>query len=674
MPRARVRSAKYSLALSWMAAAASLSLAASPARAQEGESLDLTELESMSLEELLDTEVTTASKSGEKQSDAPGVISVVTQDELRRFGAVTLKDILNRVPSLISSSTSFADRTTIAARGDQIRVDSGHVLILINGRPTRESLQGGVASEVLEAFPVNIIDRIEVIRGPGSVLYGTNAFSAVINIITERPKAGSKAALKVMGGVPASFGESAKSVTQIGDVGIVLSASHLKLADWDTTYRYSPPDTVRVDEQQISIPDVKQGAYLDLNAGDLRLMSTFNQWDHSYFWRGNVGDNRFRRGFSDLGYRFRLVDSLKWDMELHATYTYAEMRAFSVPGVSRKSHDVIGEWSNFMHLTDNLRLVAGAVYNFIQGEEDYLEDSRRLVVSDGTRESAGFYAQLDYQLIESLKLIGGVQANAIENVDPEVVPRAGIIFNPISQLNFKALYGQAFRAPSLNEINLRHPELWGQTELLPEKVHTIDVGVSYLGDELTAGLNYFNTRQNDIIQIDQTPSTRISAPTYYNNIGEVRLQGLEFEGKYYVIKPVYLTASALYFESKDGEGNEDVTPIPSFGTKAGASYMADGVTASVFHIFQGPLAPVYNARENPDPEAYHLLNGYLSFDLAHAADFRFMDSLSIFLEADNLLDQKVYLPDWGGAIGESIPVNPGRTVFLGISGAGPSGG
>src|SRR5262249_36639457 len=130
--------------------------------------------------------VTTVSKFSENLADAPGVISIITKDELKRFGAMSLREVLERVPSLVRSSSYFTDRSLVAARGDQTKIDGGHILILINGRPSREVLEGGLITDLLESFPVGILERIEVIKGPGSVLYGSNAFSAVINLITQK--------------------------------------------------------------------------------------------------------------------------------------------------------------------------------------------------------------------------------------------------------------------------------------------------------------------------------------------------------------------------------------------------------------------------------------------------------------------------------------------------------
>src|ERR1051326_7195891 len=167
----------------WLCRFLALACASVAAQAQEE---NASKLSSLDLASLLDMKVVTASKFSEKLSDAPGMVTVITQDELRRFGGLTLGEILPRVAGLSGSSGFYSDRSLISVRGDQTKLNGGHILILINGRPTREILEGGIISDLIESFPVRILERIEVIRGPGSVLYGSNAFSGVINLITRK--------------------------------------------------------------------------------------------------------------------------------------------------------------------------------------------------------------------------------------------------------------------------------------------------------------------------------------------------------------------------------------------------------------------------------------------------------------------------------------------------------
>jgi hypothetical protein len=112
------------------------------------------DLASMDIEQLMNLKVTTASLFSDKLSEAPGIMSVVTSDEPRRFGGLTLGEILDRVPGLTQSSQSFSDRASVAADSDLSAPAGGHILMLINGRPTREVMAGGIIADLLESFPV----------------------------------------------------------------------------------------------------------------------------------------------------------------------------------------------------------------------------------------------------------------------------------------------------------------------------------------------------------------------------------------------------------------------------------------------------------------------------------------------------------------------------------------
>src|SRR6185295_16486188 len=116
------------------------------------------QLDHLDLESLFNLKVTTASKFLQNLSDAPGVLSIVSKDELRRFGGTTLREVLERVPGLAGTTAYFTDRSLVAARGDQTKINGGHILYLVNGRPTREILEGGIVSDLLESFPINALE------------------------------------------------------------------------------------------------------------------------------------------------------------------------------------------------------------------------------------------------------------------------------------------------------------------------------------------------------------------------------------------------------------------------------------------------------------------------------------------------------------------------------------
>jgi outer membrane receptor for ferrienterochelin and colicins len=638
----------------------------------QGFAQDTEELVSMSLEDLLNMEVITVSKSSEKLSDAPGVISVVSKQEIQMFGGTTLKDILERVPGLIGSTVYMTDRSTLAPRGDQVLASSSHVLFLINGRPVRESLEGGIKSEIYESFPVNVIEKIEVIRGPGSVLYGSNAFSAVINVITQEAE---KTGVEVMGlaGQDGAYGGLGKVTLKTGDFSLIAAGREFEKAEWETEVEYGnyyhpmlPSDTTLL--SNVTIPNKGRGAYLGMNFKDLKFMGSYTKWEHSYFVNDyatvipvpTYGDVEWEKLFANLGYS--LIVTEKWNMDFNVTYNKSTFETASWPSSSRNSYEVVGEWTNFMNPVENLGIVFGGLYNYFQGKEETPSDG---VITNANRYSVGAYVQLDYRVIEKLKLIGGVQANKVEKIDLNAVPRLGVIWNVFDRLNVKALYSQAFRAPSINELSLDFPQMQGNPNLTPEKVSTVDLGINYQGEKGQAGINFFYSDMKDLIYQDRSGAV----PTYMNG-DQVTFQGVELEGKYYITRNLLLIGSTLYQENENKAGEENVTPIANLGAKFGIGYTSEnGFDAGIFNVYQADLDKKYDSHYNPSTEAYNLLNAHLKYNLNNLLKVKALQNLCLFIQADNILDEELWLPDWGLLPGKTIPVNQGRAIYVGLSAA-----
>jgi len=623
------------------------------------------DLGALDLESLLSTKVITASKFSENLADAPGIISVISQDELRRFGGMTLQEVLQRVPGLSLTSAYFTDRSLVAARGDQTKINGGHILFLINGRPTREVLEGGLISDLLEAFPVNALEKIEVIKGPGSVLYGSNAFSAVVNLITKKAETNGLA-ISGFGGEKGAKGNAGQVMIKRGDFSLFGAGQFHQKPTWNTSYRLpvsligdplAPPVPL---VQPMSLEDRGDGAYLGANYKKLAFMSSFTEWHAPSFVRGSIASNKWRRGFADLGYTLKPTGD--WDMSFNATYTRNTFDNFGYPSIGRDSQELVLEWTNSVTLNSRNRLTFGSLFNHIEGQETYFGIDPPIQISDGSRPGGAFYAQWDHQLVDTVKLVGGFQFNKIDGTSVNVVPRVGAIWNPTSHVGVKALYSGAFRAPSINETTLNHPGLQGTPGLRPEKVGTLDLSVSYQANRFQGALTYFHSRQTDSIIIDTRPVRWV-----YLNLGEATFQGFELEGKYYLRKSLFLTGSASYQANQDGKGNHNITPIPNFGAKAGLSYRAEnGLTLSIFDNYQGSINGFTNTTVNPAPSAYHLLSSHVRYDLSRYLGSKDKGGIALFAHAENLADRQVWLPDWGNNSGDTMPVNRGRTVYFGI--------
>jgi len=174
-PASRAR--RHSAALAWMMAGL---LAAGTAQASHTKGLpdDLTD---MSLEALMDIEITSVLKRPQKKSEAAAAVFVIKQEDLRRWGVTNIPDALRRVPGLQVARID-ANKWAITARGFNSRF-ANKLLVLIDGRSVYTPLFAGVYWEANEVL-LEDVERIEVIRGPGGTLWGANAVNGVINIIT----------------------------------------------------------------------------------------------------------------------------------------------------------------------------------------------------------------------------------------------------------------------------------------------------------------------------------------------------------------------------------------------------------------------------------------------------------------------------------------------------------
>ena len=168
-----------------MAFACSIVAGAPLAAVAQGQNATPNDLATLSLEDLLRIQVTTASKKSESLFDAPAIMVVLTESDLQSYGGRSLVEVIDRTTSVFFMGNQENLQGALTMRGDATLGSNNHILVLVNGRPIQESTHGGMIHPFLRSFPLASVKQIEIIRGPGSVLYGTNAYVGVINVITK---------------------------------------------------------------------------------------------------------------------------------------------------------------------------------------------------------------------------------------------------------------------------------------------------------------------------------------------------------------------------------------------------------------------------------------------------------------------------------------------------------
>ena len=148
-------------------------------------------------------------------------------------------------------------------------------------------MEGRIDSDILESFPVNTLERIEVIKGPGSVLYGSDAFYGVINLITKKAE-GESAQVSAAGGANGATAASAEVLFQKGGVDVVAAAQYRQFPRWDLTYQFNPASV------NTTVSNEGEGGYLGINYRGLSFMSSYTGLEASSF-SSAVGDMRVKR-------------------------------------------------------------------------------------------------------------------------------------------------------------------------------------------------------------------------------------------------------------------------------------------------------------------------------------------------------------------------------------------
>lgn len=628
------------------------------------------ELTDMNLDELLNVEIMTVSKKWENITDSPGVVTTVTAREIEYFGANNLLEVLERVPGIYGMWSHYFPQNGFSMRGDYPSHVNPHILLLIDGRPSRESVQGGFNSGIYTTFPLSAIERIEIVRGPGSVLYGTNAFSGVVNIITKKSKS-DQMKLNIGGG---SFG------TIKGSLGVGLKrktfdinahANYFKETGWGFSALMAPgaPVTADYSEELYS-------ANVNFNFGNISLNAFWgsnNQGIAVPFPIAKPGTYKSKRLFLDIGYEYEF--SSIWTTKLNVTYNYMKDDFDNLSGfvAEPKSEDIVLEMTHFIKPDERMNILFGGSVNLQAGHfKIHTTSTPTYPVELYHQTWWNLYLQADYRPSKYFKLIAGGQLNKPNTVDIDFVPRIGVVLNATDKLGFKFLYGQAFRSAfSLETKIVNPPVLLGDANLEPEKIRTIDAQVFFSGKKTQFAATYFLSKEKNLIT--RKPSPVPGFQLIYTNAGTLTLQGIELEVKSNPNKNIFLMGSLAYMHNHDDDNLEDITFMPNFLAKAGIAYSRKNLySISVFNTFSSKthevsMANPNAANVNPKVNSFNNLTANVRFNLAKLFNISRTKSIMFSIYAVNLLDAKLYQPEVIFQRINTVPARGGRAFYATLS-------
>ncbi|MDY6950763.1 MAG: TonB-dependent receptor [Thermodesulfobacteriota bacterium] len=617
------------------------------------------DLMNMELEELLDLEISVASKKSESHLEAPGVVVVVPREEFTVYGDRNLHQLLQRQPSVYTRYSFVYSDNLAGFRGDMLTHAETHTLVLFNGRPIRESAQGHNVN-MYKTFPLASLESVELIRGPGSVLYGSNAFAGVVNLRSRPVPEELEFSVSAMTGSHEYYDTTLSAGGRSGDLGFVADVR----VSGQQGYDYRMTDAMGVsgehnkDDKGVSgtLHLDYRGLTFDLFASDVETFTLGVQ----PFWSNPHDEIRNKKLFANAGYRLAVHD--RATLELNLTYNLQEnvLSSYDPWKIGTNTSDILGEVTLYTNPLDNLNVVLGYLHEDRRNyapDDDYFQS---IPSYDYSPDSA--YAQADYKIGESVKLIVGGQWNESPLGDTDVISRFGVIFTPFERWGLKLLLGEAFRAPVTLESDLDDPLLMGNDDLKPETVTTYDAQLFYHDDKTYAAVTYFNSTIEDLIIYDASVS-----PMSYMNGGEHDFDGIEVEAKYYFTPHWHVLGSFMYQKNHPDAGlNPSV--VPEKMAKLGTAYTWDRVSAAVFYSYFGTPPRIRSPLVvNPTPEALNLVSLNLRMDVSEWMGLDKGQSV-LTLRAENIVDEEIYVPTFAyTGTPNSFPYGPGATFYAGLT-------
>ena len=603
-------------------------------------SQDTTEKEQQKLEYKITVTANRIEKSTKKVAAST---TVITGEELEKFKLNTLYEALREIAGLDTIQNGASGQTaSLFIRG----ANSSHTKIMLDGTELNDPMDPNRSFDFSHLFTENI-DRIEIIRGPQSTLYGSDAMAGVIHIITRQEQGKPHFHLSSMGGTYDTLQGKGEISGSTEKLSYSLGASYFKTSGFSAASSRYEGNTEK-DGYQNTTFSGKLGLQLKENMDlhfSLRKIDAKTDIDNS---GGDYGDDPNNTGDYDLiflkgGFRGLFMKN-RWETKIDVSYADS-LRKYINPTDTHhpyssykseyKSHIFKIDFQNNLFLHESNTLIFGLEFDKEYGSSFY--------------ESQSFYGPYESEFPEKNASNVGIYAQDQMNLDDSFIASVGARYDnhsttgnsltyqiaPLYILNstgtkLKATFGTGFKAPSLYQLYA--PATFygpiGNTELQPEKTLGWDAGIEQelLGGRLLVKATYFTNSYKDLIDYDYTKG--------YINIGKASSKGAEFILNSIPVKDMTFSASYTWCEAVDERTEQALLRRPEHKASMRMGY--DGlkkthITVSLLYVGEreDSYFQDYQTTRVTLPE-YTLCNASVSYDLFKYAQF--------FLRWDNIFN------------------------------------
>ena len=626
-------------------------------------------LNKLSIEDLMNVDVPTvygASKFQQKITQAPAYVTIITSDEIQKYGYRTLGDVLRSVPGFFVDYDRNYDYVGVRGFSRPSDYSSG-LLLLIDGHRTNDNVYESPSFGTEFILDVSLIKRLEIIRGPASALYGANSFFGVINIITKRGRdvkgAEITAEAASLGGyrAQANYGFDPLHGPEMLFSGTIYD-SH------GNERLFYPEFNAPATNSGIAV-DADRDKFYDLfaNVGYRNFtVQGATQWREKGIPTASFGsvfnDSRSQTvdwsSYLDLKYERTLLGG--WHILGHVSYdnvgrdgTYVrDYSGTGIPPFVVNADHARGKWWTVeaavsSELWEKHRVTVGTETRFNTQQNQSNNDVSPYHLYFNVQNSStipAFYVQDEYSIKKNLIFSAGLRYDHYATFGGSANPRVALIYSPRDGTSIKFLYGQAFRAPSQYELFLAD-----FAHLGPESIKTSEVVIEhYFARHLRVNASaFYNAISQLIVQVQEPDRGLLSV-----NQGDVHNKGLEFElaGKW----PSGWEGRLAYSiqNSRNENANDPVNNYPKHLPKI--NLVAPLVAKKVFASFEGQYVSKRRTFSNAEVGGYFVANATLFAP-------NIIRGLDLSLSAYNLLDRRYADPGSPGLTETAVPQD-GRTL------------
>lgn len=618
-----------------------------------------------------DVTVFGASLRNERITDAPASVSVLSAEDIK------LNSVSGQVPLLLETQPGVdivqngLNDFNVNVRGFNSSLNR-RLLVLLDGRDLAVAFLGSQEWNGL-SLPVEDLGRMELVRGPGSALYGANAFNGVINILTPRPRDIQGTKITVAGGERSTLRSDVRFADVAGPWAYRVNAGRFQGDSWSvsrmafpfeysgfnpflntevtpvgagkvaSTYGSARVDYDSEDEHTTTVEagiTQVENEILVTGIGRVQVPKAVKPWGRASFSTQNLHVQAWGAGRNSL----RPQVSLSTGLPLEERSFIGQLDVQYRVGL----------------LEDRLFLITGAAHRY-----QFVDTDGTLTLTAHRDNLSGVYAQVEYQFIEELKSVFAARWDRSTLHASQISPKAAIVWTPFRSHSLRATFNRAFQAPNYSELFLyvKHPirnlAYFGNDNLVVEKITGYEVGYKGIfGNSVFVTVDGYYNQLKDFIT-DLAPSVnpkypgRVQLPGEsfertiwsYGNAGEVNEFGMEVSANIYPVDEIQLSVNyALFdFDVQSRDSNDVLLPnAPKHKVNAGIVYRKDRSQAglSFKHV------PTF------DWAAGIYKGTILSYSLFNfSGSYRLTEQFELGLNVTNLFDKRHYQIFGGSLIG-----------------------